>query len=116
MQMTEDEILREYQQAKNPAEQITILAQLNACTEGEIIGILKAKGIDGRTIAGAQRKSRKKEKITTVTVSELTGKAPADFTSVRSLVRYLVEQRREIDIELAQITKELGEISAEIGQ
>lgn len=44
MQMTEDEIVRSYRNAKNRNTQITVLAQLNACQKEEIEQILERKG------------------------------------------------------------------------
>lgn len=40
MQMTEDEIVREFRQARNRDEQVDILAQLNGVSRTRIIGIL----------------------------------------------------------------------------
>ena len=41
MQMTEQEICKEYREAKDPNHQLTILAQLNACGTGDILSILE---------------------------------------------------------------------------
>ncbi len=117
MQMTDDEIIVSYRQAKNRGEQIKILSELNACTVDEICTILKAGGVDGREIGGVRRGLKKPEpkKISTATVSEITGKAPADFTGVRGRIRYLLEQRKLIDDELAEIAQQLHELTEEIG-
>jgi len=118
MQMTNDEIIMSYRQAKNRGEQIRILSELNECTVDEICTILKAGGIDGREIGGARRGLKKPEpkKINTATFSEITGKAPADFTGVRGRIRYLLEQRKLIDDELAEIAQQLHELTEEIGE
>jgi hypothetical protein len=110
MQMTNDEIIMSYRQAKNRGEQIKILSELNACTVDEICTILKAGGV---------RRGLKKpepKKISTATVSEITGKAPADFTGVRGRIRYLLEQRKLIDDELSEIAQQLHELAEEIGE
>lgn len=44
--MSSEEILREYREAKNKKQQITILADQNLCTRGEIIKILIEAGED----------------------------------------------------------------------
>ena len=44
MDMTPDEIVVRYRQAKNKAEQLKILADLNACTVDEIINVLCEHG------------------------------------------------------------------------
>lgn len=44
--MSTEEILREYREAKNKKQQITILADQNLCTRSEIIKILIEAGED----------------------------------------------------------------------
>lgn len=39
--MTEYEICKEYRESKNPTQQLKILAQLNCCSEKDILDILK---------------------------------------------------------------------------
>lgn len=43
--MTGREILRSYNQAKNPRMQISIIADLNLCSKDEIIEVLEQQGI-----------------------------------------------------------------------
>jgi hypothetical protein len=50
MEMTNSEILREFQGAKNKREQIRILADLNLCKPAAIVSILRDAGVDGRMI------------------------------------------------------------------
>ena len=45
MQMTENEILREYQQAKDKKGQVTILADMNMCEKEDIIKLLLYHGV-----------------------------------------------------------------------
>lgn len=118
LQMSKDEIVVRYRQAKNRAEQITILSELNACSVDEIIDVLKEAGVDGRELGGVRRSMNKSKnnKVSTVTVSELTGKAPADFTAIRARIRYLAEQRRVIDDELNLITTQMHELLEEAGE
>lgn len=59
MQMTESEIVRDYREAKNKREQVTILADRNVCEKEEIIGILLKNGVDPRELP---RKRKPKEK------------------------------------------------------
>lgn len=44
MQMSNEDIVREYNQAKSPMKQIAILADMNACSRQEIVEILKEAG------------------------------------------------------------------------
>lgn len=48
--MSNFEIVRDYNQAKDPNGQIKILAQLNACSVQEICDILKENGVDWRKL------------------------------------------------------------------
>lgn len=45
--MTDEEIVRDYQQAKNKQKQIKILADLNCTTPSEIKAILAEAGVEG---------------------------------------------------------------------
>ena len=45
MQMTKEEIIKNYKEAKAPSKQIGILAQLNCCDTAEIREILKEAGV-----------------------------------------------------------------------
>ena len=47
MVMTPEEIVRDYQQAKNKKNQIKILADLNSTSPSEIKSILAAENVDG---------------------------------------------------------------------
>ena len=44
--MTNEEIIREYREAKTPLKQIGILADENMCSRGKIVEILRAAGVD----------------------------------------------------------------------
>ena len=57
MNMTEKEIVRNYQQAKNKKQQIEILADLNETSKDIIKDILKDHGIDMRSANIGNRKS-----------------------------------------------------------
>jgi hypothetical protein len=46
MIMTNEEIIREYREAKTPLKQIGILADENQCSRGKIVEILRAAGMD----------------------------------------------------------------------
>lgn len=50
MEMTPHEIARDFRTAKNKHTQIQILADLNLCKPSDIVDILYAEGVDGRTI------------------------------------------------------------------
>jgi hypothetical protein len=50
MQMTNDEIVKSWQEAKDRTAQIKILAELNLCPKEVIIDILKQSGVDPRKL------------------------------------------------------------------
>ena len=61
MQMTNDEIVMRYRQAKIKGDQVQILAELNACPVERIIGILVSAGIDNRNFNHLRKKLRLQE-------------------------------------------------------
>ena len=62
MQMTEGEIFRSYKEAKNPKEQIKVLAELNAVPKEIIVDILKKQGVDGRLLPHPRRPKKEEPK------------------------------------------------------
>jgi len=66
--MTDQEICREYRGAKNKRAQITILADQQLCTKGEIIKILAENGEDVSTINTKVTGKRSKEDPVPVSV------------------------------------------------
>ena len=61
MQMTNDEIVMRYRQAKIKGDQVQILAELNGCPVERIIGILVSAGIDNRNFNQLRKKLRLQE-------------------------------------------------------
>lgn len=61
MQMTDSEIVRDYREAKNKREQVTILADLNRCEKEEIIDILLKNGVDQRELPRKRKPKSKPE-------------------------------------------------------
>ena len=55
MQMSNEEIVRNYREAKDKAKQLGILAELNACDEQKIKDILTEGGIDYRTFPRSRK-------------------------------------------------------------
>ena len=58
MVMTNEEIVRDFGQARNKSKQIRILADLNRATPGEIRAVLAAAGVEG--VEPPKRLPRKK--------------------------------------------------------
>lgn len=55
MQMSNEEIVRSYREAKNKAKQLEILAELNACDTQKIKDILIGSGMDHRRLPRGER-------------------------------------------------------------
>lgn len=111
MQMTNEEITRDFQQAKNKKEQISVLADLNACTAEEICEILREGGIDGRTLGPAKRDLTKgKRKTKAYTAAELLGQTEPDLTVLSARIDALLEQRDSAEKELHTISETLAKL------
>lgn len=65
MNMTPEEILRDFKEAKNQKAQIAILADQNLCTKGEIIDILKEKGVPDGELGISKTERPKKTTVNT---------------------------------------------------
>lgn len=65
MEMTDGEILRKYQQARDQKQRVKILADLNLCSRAKIIEILLEQGVDPKElpkIRGADKPLREPKK------------------------------------------------------
>lgn len=62
MEMSNEEIVRRYRQAKNKRQQVNILAQLNSCEKDEIIEVLKQEGITDKQLPRSERSDKGKKK------------------------------------------------------
>lgn len=91
MQMTENEIVRNYREAKNKREQVTILADLNRCEKEEIVEILLKNGVDQRELP-RKRKPRKKPEES------------SKHSAVDTVASVLAQRIKEIDKELQEHT------------
>ena len=90
MQMTDNEIVRSYQHAANRTKQISILAELNACSKAQIREILERNGCEvphyGNRYTGKVKEESKKEpKRSSVRMSERKKKSDGSDLSTRLL-------------------------------
>ena len=58
MQMSNEEIVRNYREAKDKAKQLGILAELNACDKQKIKDILTEGGIDYRSFPRSKKEKK----------------------------------------------------------
>ena len=92
MAMTPSEIATSYRQARNPKEQITVLAHLNATTVSNILSILASQGVDVQGISIQDQPPAKQQK-------------PQTDWSVHN--DYIIEQLSQ-GIRIVDIAKSLG--------
>lgn len=110
MEMTTDEIVRSFREAKDRRKQVTILAELNDCSVEEIRSTLVAGGISWRELPRAPRAGKAPNVATTEDPSESRKSPPpnrdrsgnrrrvrdGDADHQRSAYRLLSDVTREI--------------------
>lgn len=102
MQMTDTEIVSKYKRAENKKEQISILAQLNACDEDEIKKVLLKGGLTeddlpkkrGRKPGAKETKKMPEEKV----IAEEKNEALAEMLEMPELTP---EEEKQVDRALA---------------
>ena len=78
MQMTNEEIVRRFKEAKDKKKQVGILAELNMCEKYQIIEILKASGIDHRNLPRTRKNPNPEAIQEPLPVEEVTPPANRD--------------------------------------
>ena len=115
MQMTPNEIVKSYKEAKEKKKQIEILAQLNACPVTTIREILIANGVQ---FPGPKPKKAKEEKTKVVAViSKDAPTLPAEkvIPEIPRWVKGAVEERiNRLDEEIKTMKAELEEKRVEL--
>lgn len=113
LKMSEEEIVRNYRQAKEKTKQVQILADLNVCKPADIIEVLSQNGYTyeqlGR-VAGAYNVKKQKP------ASDEKPKPDAKpaFTSAEYAIGFLVKERKRLKAQIASDTKRLAELDAKI--
>lgn len=125
MQMTDGEVVMNVMQAKDQKAQITICADLNCCSEEKIKDILKAQGVDLRSLKGVKRhidhgtKHKPHKKPATVKKNPANTEkiivAQACATLI-ARVAELAKQKKAIEKELEEIEAQIGHVSDDIGE
>ncbi|MCI9444323.1 MAG: hypothetical protein HFF69_06310 [Oscillospiraceae bacterium] len=86
MQMTSEEIVRDYMQAANKSKQIRILADLNAASPGEIRAVLAEAGVDG-----VKMPERIRQKKPEATASGSTAQERSVYDRIEAILAALPE-------------------------
>ena len=124
MQMDPGEIAREYKRAADQKKQIQILAELNGCSDVEIIKILKDQKVLLPLKGGAKNKKKVAEKAgsgeetvhaVTKQITEPEAGAQAPAPVIPESLRILVLKRMDdIISECDKITEKYKELTAEM--
>ena len=113
MQMTKDEILTSFKQAKNPTEQVRILADLNATDVPTIKRILLEGGVDIRKLPRERQKAapaKPKEKAAPSILQQLEKereRLQVRKVQIAEIVPKLQEEDASLDAKLAAVDKAL---------
>lgn len=113
MQMTKDEILTSFKQAKNPADQVRILADLNATDVPTIKRILLEGGVDIRKLPRERQKAapaKPKEKAAPSILQQLEKereRLQVRKVQIAEIVPKLQQEDASLDAKLAAVDKAL---------
>lgn len=113
MQMTKDEILTSFKQAKNPTEQVRILADLNATDVPTIKRILLEGGVDIRKLPRERQKAapaKPKEKAASSILQQLEKERErlrVRKVQIAEIVPKLQQEDASLDAKLAAVDKAL---------
>lgn len=123
MQMTDGEVVLNVMQAKDKRAQISICADLNCCSEDKIKDILKAQGIDLRSLNGTvkkhigERKPRTKAANVEKKSANAEDKQPTLAEAVAAIKAQITEinrQQYELDMRKADLYKTIWDMLGEV--
>ncbi len=103
MDMKPDEIVVRYRQAKDKAEQLKILADLNDCTVDGIINVLCEHGGYKPQFFNTAKIKLKKQKATAPTVGNAKPSAPPETNAGADIIRKNNDLTTALDILRAEI-------------
>ena len=118
LDMSNDEIVMRYKQAKDKTAQVKILAELNACPVERIIGILTNAGIDHRCFSMLRRKMNQEaaEKKIPYKKPEIIPAPPKKITladamaAIRAELDDINRQQYELDMRKGDLYKQLWDM------
>ncbi len=116
MEMTNNEIVMRYRQAKKKTEQIGILAELNRCSNKQIVEIL----VDGGIKPTAFNRNRGKILDTKEPIRKKEPKKPEpvvnEAITVEKAIAALYDRARELRQERDKIQSQLAEINTHLSR
>lgn len=127
MQMTDGEVVMNVMQAKDQKAQISICADLNCCTEERIKDILKAQGVDLRSLKGAVKprvphgvKHKPHKKPANAKKNPANAEKKSPIAELNERIESLIKQKAGIESEIedlrAQLTKMIDMLAGRIAE
>lgn len=123
MQMSEEEIVIDYKQAKNKKAQVEILADLNACSKEQIIEILKRNGISSKelprerkkAVAEPEQKEVKQEAVKEKEDKPMVNTEESPFDPLQFILDSIVSESIILQGEILKKEKALEKLTVAIG-
>lgn len=124
MQMTDGEVVMNIMQAKDQRGQITICADLNCCSEEKIKDILKAQGVDLRSLKGVKRHidhgTKHKKNPANVKKNPVNSEKKSPLAELNERIESLIKQKAGIESEIedlrVQLTKMIDMLAGRIAE
>ena len=108
MEMTPDEIVVNYRQAKHKGQQLRILADMNCCTVDDIVRILCEKG--GYQLERMSRSRGKAKELAAEPVEHKKAKKAKNERSIDQIFTQLSGLFKELNAELAELDRQKNEV------
>lgn len=120
MQMTNEEIVTSYKQAKNKKEQVKILSELNSCSQEDIINVLLNNGVDWRSLPRGTKVPKSTESTTnnikkinkpTDNQNSKEIKSCNEIGQIKQFISDLLDERSKHEEAIVEINKQLNSIT-----
>lgn len=112
--MFKNEIIVSYKNAKNKKKQVKILAELNDCSQEEIIKILREGGVDQRELPRNRKKNGDSEPAEETKEPAEEENKPAEETEKLVEVPEIVEAIQIVDGEKQEMQYQIGKLKMDL--
>lgn len=102
MEMSNEEIIRRYKQAKHKPSQIQILAELNNCPKEQILEIIGSEIMDNRTAEPAEMSQEQHKKVIVVSPS------PHDIDALEA---YVTDRMDELENQIKELESKYRDLA-----
>lgn len=104
MEMSNEEIIRRYKQAKHKPSQIQILADLNACPKSKILEIISGEIIDNHTAARATAPQEPHKKVEVVNSNSPSGE-------IDDLESYVTDRMDDLENQIKELESKYRDLA-----